>query len=147
MNLAASVGFAKSLGTAVKKTISTTTMYWTQGNMDLKTNTPKPGHGKRSQAQDIALIHHQVVLEDWLAGYRPGEISVNQGLSIEQVHGAIRSIRKQLYEDNQATLAEHSEQSVAVFRRLQTRLWSEFLAKLVNLTHQGSVGLLGNGAS
>lgn len=94
--------------------------------MELQTNTPKSGHGKRSQEQDIALLHHQAIQEDWISGYRPGEIAARQGISIELVHGGIRSVRRQLYEDNQATLAEHSEQSVAVFRRLETRLWQEY---------------------
>lgn len=94
--------------------------------MELTTNTPRPGHRPRSQAQDIALLHHQVILEDWVSGYRPAEIAVRQGISIEQVHGGIRSVRRQLYEENQATLAEHSEQSVAIFRRLETRLWQEY---------------------
>lgn len=94
--------------------------------MDLTTNTPRPSHQITSQKQDIALLHHQVILEDWISGYRPAEIAVRQGLSIEQVNGGIRSVRRQLYEDNQATLAEHSEQSVAVLRRLQTKLWEEY---------------------
>ena len=94
--------------------------------MELTTNRPKSGHGMKSQAQDLALVHHQAILEDWLSGYRPAEIAARQGLTIELVHGGIRSVRRQLYEDNQATLAEHAEQSVAILRRMQTRLWDEF---------------------
>ena len=106
--------------------------------MDLTTNKPRPSHQSTSQKQDIALIHHQAILEDWLSGYRPAEIAARQSISIELVHGGIRSIRKQLYEDNQATLSEHAEQSVSVLRRLQTRLWEEY-EKVID---KGKAGLL-----
>jgi DNA-binding CsgD family transcriptional regulator len=84
------------------------------------------GHGKGNQQKDLMVIRRQSVQEMWLKGNRPAEIAIELGVSTVTVHSDIRELRKQLYAESQVTLQEHAEQTVAVLRRLQTKLWLEY---------------------
>jgi len=68
------------------------------------------------------------VQELWLEGNRPGEIALTLNLSISQVNADIKAVREELYEENQVAIQEHAEQSIAVLRRLEGRLWREIEA-------------------
>ena len=70
--------------------------------------------GRRRQVQEL-----------WLEGQRPAEIALTMGLSVTQVSSDIKAIREELYQENQVAIQEHAEQSIAVLRRLEGRLWSE----------------------
>lgn len=80
------------------------------------TTTPKQVllQGRRRQVQEM-----------WLEGQRPGEIALTMGLSVSQVSSDIKIVREELYEENQVAIQEHAEQSIAVLRRLEGRLWRE----------------------
>lgn len=84
----------------------------------------KPGAWRRNQ--DMAVIRGQVVQEMYLAGYRNLEIAVELDLTVSIVTADIRRFRQELYTNNQATLAEHTEESVAVIRRQQMLLGQEY---------------------
>jgi transposase len=86
------------------------------------------GHGKRSAADAVRELRKRQVQELWLQGMRVGEIALEIDATIAAVNGDIRTFRKELYESSQATLQEHSEQTVAVLRRIQTFLWDSFRA-------------------
>tara|TARA_R110000824_G_scaffold11293_4_gene49326 strand:- start:2030 stop:2593 length:564 start_codon:yes stop_codon:yes gene_type:complete len=70
--------------------------------------------GRRRQVQEL-----------WLEGQRPAEIALALGLSVSQVSADIKTVREELYEENQVAIQEHAEQSIAVLRRLEGRLWRE----------------------
>ena len=70
--------------------------------------------GRRRQVQEL-----------WLEGQRPGEIALSLGISVSQVSSDIKAVREELYEENKVAIQEHAEQSIAVLRRLEGRLWKE----------------------
>lgn len=74
-----------------------------------------PHHRRVNEA--VAILRRQAIQEAWLNGRRISEIAFDLGLSIPTVSADITAFRKQLYEDNQATLSEHTEQSVTILRR------------------------------
>ena len=75
--------------------------------------------------QALMAGRRRQVQEMWLEGQRPAEIALSMGLSVSQVSSDIKTIREELYQENQVAIQEHAEQSIAVLRRLEGRLWSE----------------------
>lgn len=76
--------------------------------------------------QDEIMMRRQEVQRLWLLGLRPVEIALQLDISLPMIHQDVRQVRRQLYEDNKATLQEHAEQSVAIFRQLEAKLWYEY---------------------
>jgi len=79
--------------------------------------------GVSKQQLDIIVLRRRAVQDYWLQGRRPSEIAFDLGWSIATINGDIAAFRKQLYQDNQATLTDHSEQAVAKLSRMQAKLW------------------------
>jgi DNA-binding CsgD family transcriptional regulator len=75
---------------------------------------------------DKTTVRRQSVQELWLQGHRAPEISVELDCAVSTVITDIRSFRKDLYENNQASLQEHTEQTVAIFRKVESHLWDLF---------------------
>jgi DNA-binding CsgD family transcriptional regulator len=90
-----------------------------QDHVELPTKTASRQHANLT-------IRGQKVQDYWLDGYQAAEIAVILEISIAQVSGDIRRFRRELYANNQASLEEHAEQTVAIMRRLQARLWSVY---------------------
>jgi len=81
---------------------------------------------KVSHKHALQTIRQLEVHELWLSGYQVSKIASLTDLSIHQINTAIRKYRKQLYEENQASRQEHTEQSVAVLRRVEAMLWEQY---------------------
>jgi len=66
-----------------------------------------------------------MIQEFWLDGMRPSQIAQQVGLNIGQVSGAISRFRNEAYNDNQATIAEKTAETLIRLRRLQQEMWAE----------------------
>ena len=87
----------------------------------------KPGYPKKLSAPHLVkAIRDKEVNELFLEGKTITEISMAKDLSLDVVNGAIRRFRNQLAEDTRASLAEHTEHSIAGLNRLLSRLWDEY---------------------
>ena len=75
---------------------------------------------------DPVAIRRTSVQKHWLEGGRAADIAIYLGESVTVVQADIRAIRSSLYEENKATLSEHTEQSVAILRRIVGELWDEY---------------------
>jgi len=85
---------------------------------------------------DRATVRRQSVQELWLQGHRAPEISAELDCSVSTVIADIKSFRKELYENNQASLQEHTEQTVAVLRKVEAHLWDIFLSEGISPMQQ-----------
>jgi hypothetical protein len=92
-------------------------------------NGPNPIAGQLLNGPKAAItIRRRTVRELWLSGVRPGEIAIELGMTIAQVTGDIRVFRGELLEENKASIQEHAEQTVAIFRKVLGHLWDELEA-------------------
>jgi hypothetical protein len=76
-------------------------------------------------ATDAILIRREKVADLWLNAHRITEISVILDLPVAVVSTDIKAFREQLYSENKASLQEHAEQTVAILRKVERRLWQE----------------------
>ena len=81
---------------------------------------------KSAYRADTRTLRRDTVQRLWLEGNRPGEIALELEVSIATINSDIIAIRKSLYEESEANLQEHSEQSVAILRRMLPKLWHEY---------------------
>ncbi len=80
----------------------------------------------KKQISAIVLARRTDTFSMYLEGMRPAEIAVKTGDSISKVLSDIRSSRRKLWEDDQATLQERTAETAAIFRRLELVLWDEY---------------------
>ena len=73
--------------------------------------------------EGLDLVRREKVQTLWLQGYRHAEIAEELHISLSQITGDIRATRNELYENNKASITEHTEQSVAILRLSQKKLW------------------------